>query len=496
MAYQTVKSAYQTYNGVVYDLQYDTTNGKVQLIQQNATSTTQPIFYDGNWDSNSATTLGISAADQKTVYNDIQGLIKNAHTTAGGNAAGAQLPQWAANGNNGGSPGTNTQTPAKQASPNSGGNPTNPLDAFGQLFGAITNPAEAFSNISVANGGYGPANESEVLSGTHKYPTDMQIKYQDYVVIEQYRYQAPQASVLLSGDVNALINQGFQKDLNFRKEEKLGEVFLPMPNSLNEQLSAGWAGDVFNNLSAAAQAHAMNNIPLYSAALIGGAGINKATGGSLTQGAQLGVKATQAATYATALATGGTPESQASVGAAVLEQILAQGFFAADADSILARTAGVVANNNMEFMFQGPTLRGFSLNYTMTARDSNEATVIRKILRFFKQGSRPKKKTGGAGQASYFLGTPNVFRVKFCLGGGAENKAVARFKTLALTGVRVDYNAAGNFWAAYEDGQPLAVSMGLSFNELEPIFDTDYQEDVFQDFQGAIDGVADDAVGY
>lgn len=499
MAYQTVTKAYKTYNGVAYDLQYDTTNGKVQLIQQNATSTTQPIFSDGKWNSSAATSLGISSADQKSIYNQIQGTIKDAYTKAGGNSAGAQIPPWAVNGNDGSEPGQTNPTLPTQPSQNSQGNPSNPIEGISQLFNSITNPAEAFSQISVANGGYGPANEKEAIGGTHMYPTDMQIKYQDYLYISQYKYNAPAASALLKGDVNALVNQGFQKDLNFRSEEVIGHVYLPMPNGFNEQLEAGWNSDEFNNLSAAALAHAMGNVPGYGAAMGLGAAVNKATGGGAGQGAQFAVKGMQAAAYAGAIASGGTNESRSAVSAAVLEQILAQGFFAADADSILSRTAGVVANNNMEFMFQGPKLRGISFSYTMTARDSNEAKVIRKILRFFKQGSRPKKKTGGAGQASYFLATPNVFRLKFCLGGGAENPAVAKFKTCACTGVEVNYNAAsgGSGWVAYEDGQPLAVTMTLAFTELEPIFDTDYQEDLFlKDPKNIITGVSNDAVGY
>lgn len=503
MAYQTVSpKPYKTYNGVAYDLQYDTSNGKVQLIQQNAPTGTQPIFSDGKWNSQLATTAGISSGDQKTTYNSIQQVIYDSFKNAGGTANNLTLPPWAKNGNDGSSPGQTTTPVPSQPSPTTSGNPSNPIEGFTQLLGALVNPNESFKEISITNGGYGSADQA--LGGTHKYPIDMQTKYQDYMHITMYQYQPPQAKSLLSGDINSLINQGFQKDLNFQKSKTIGHVILPMPNGFNDQLTATWQGDTMNNLSAAALADAMNNVKDYGMAALTGAGINKglnvatggAVGGGMGQGAQFAIKALQAGKYGAALSQGGTAESRSSVGAAVLEQILAQGFFAAEADSIIARTAGVVANNNLELMFQGPTLRTFTFSYKLTARDEGEAKVIRKILRFFKQGSRPKKKNGGVGASSYFLATPNVFKIKFCLGGGSENKAVSRIKTCACSGVTVNYNGAGPIWAAYEDGQPIAVDLTLEFSELEPIFDTDYQEDVFNDFVGAIDGVSNDAVGY
>lgn len=494
MAYQTVKKGYQTFNGVVYDLQYDTSNGDVQLIQQNAPTGTKPIFSNGNWDSTLASQANIPSATQKTVYNDIQGIVQQTYTNAGGKSKGLVIPPWAANGNDGSDPGQTNPKPASQPSSNSGSTG----GGFGDLFGAITNPPETFSNVSITNGEYGSVDS--IFGGKdsyYKYPTDMQIKYQDYIHISMYKYNPPAAKTLLSGDYQSIINQGFQKDLNYQKSELLGNVYLPMPNALTDRMSAGWDGDSFNNLEAATLSHAMNNVPAYGAAFLGGALLNKATGGGGMQGGQFGIKALQAGAYAGAITgSGATKEGKAAVTSAALEQLLSQGFFGVDADSILARTAGIVANNNLELMFQGPSLRAFTLSYKMTARDSKEAEVIRKILRFFKQGSRPKKKNGGAGQASYFLATPNVFKVKFCLGGGKENPSVSRYKTCALKGVDVNYTAAGPVWAAYEDGHPLAVDMTLEFAELEPIFDTDYSEDIFQDFQGAIDAVSSDSVGY
>ena len=44
-----------------------------------------------------------------------------------------------------------------------------------------------------------------------------------------------------------------------------------------------------------------------------------------------------------------------------------------------------------------------------------------------------------------------------------------------LTNVDVNYTPEGQ-WMAYENGMPISVMMTLRFNELEPIYDTDYSE--------------------
>ena len=46
--------------------------------------------------------------------------------------------------------------------------------------------------------------------------------------------------------------------------------------------------------------------------------------------------------------------------------------------------------------------------------------------------------------------------------------------TCALTGTSVNYTPEGAF-ASYDRGQPVSVLLSLNFQELEPIYDTDYK---------------------
>ena len=53
-------------------------------------------------------------------------------------------------------------------------------------------------------------------------------------------------------------------------------------------------------------------------------------------------------------------------------------------------------------------------------------------------------------------------------------------------------------WNAYEKGMPTSVLLSLRFGELEPIFDTDYEEDPFEydPSRRDIQAVPIDAIGY
>ena len=89
---------------------------------------------------------------------------------------------------------------------------------------------------------------------------------------------------------------------------------------------------------------------------------------------------------------------------------------------------------------------------------------------------------GKAGGPSFFLGTPNIFRLRFVTGGNRNILGVNKFKPCALQNVDINYTPEGQ-WMAYENGMPISVMMTLRFAELEPIYDTDYSEDIAKDRQ-------------
>ena len=139
------------------------------------------------------------------------------------------------------------------------------------------------------------------------------------------------------------------------------------------------------------------------------------------------------------------------------------------ADEFLARSTGRILNPNAELLFQGPVLRDFGFKFLMIARSQREAEVIRKIIKFFKEGAAPIYDGGAA-----LLSTPNVFQLEYKAGDTLLN-TVNKFNEMALRTITVDY-APDGFWSAYQDSHPVAVVMSLQFSELRPIYREDHKK--------------------
>ena len=105
----------------------------------------------------------------------------------------------------------------------------------------------------------------------------------------------------------------------------------------------------------------------------------------------------------------------------------------------------------------------------MSARENREAQQIRKIIRFFKQGMTVKR-----AKSSLYLKSPNTFAISYIYArDGKPHPWMNRIKECALTACTVDYTPLGNF-STYEDGAMVQYNLGLSFSELEPLYDDDY----------------------
>jgi hypothetical protein len=84
--------------------------------------------------------------------------------------------------------------------------------------------------------------------------------------------------------------------------------------------------------------------------------------------------------------------------------------------------------------------------------------------------------------------------LRYKTGINSSISALNKFKVCALTGFSVNYSPDNN-WTAYDEGQPVSVSITLQFKEIEPIYNTDYKTSIFED-RNDLDKVEDDDVGY
>jgi len=136
-------------------------------------------------------------------------------------------------------------------------------------------------------------------------------------------------------------------------------------------------------------------------------------------------------------------------------------------NQILARSTGEIMNPNMELLFNGPSLRSFRFQFKLTPRGKTEADEVRKIIRTFKEHMAPKVSNAGT-----FLKTPDIFELRYRKGIG-PHPFLHRFKQCFLKEVNVNYTGEGTY-ATYHDGTPVSMIMDLSFQEIEPIYDIDY----------------------
>ena len=130
----------------------------------------------------------------------------------------------------------------------------------------------------------------------------------------------------------------------------------------------------------------------------------------------------------------------------------------------------MAANNNLTLLFQGPSLRGFAFQFSLTPKDATESTEIKKIIRAFKQGMAP-----GVGAAGLFLQSPNIFKIDYRNSEGQPHPFLNRFKPLALTDMAVNYTP-NNQYTTYEDSGMIQYQLSLTFKEIDPIFREDYDD--------------------
>lgn len=218
----------------------------------------------------------------------------------------------------------------------------------------------------------------------------------------------------------------------------LGSVVLPIPAGISDNNAVDWGDKQMELEDAAMTAFTSEFIQTGSVA-----NTAEATGNTITN----------------------NPETKPLVADRITKAITG--------NSLLQREQGAIGNNNLELLFNGPSLRTFSFTFRLSPRNGKEAQAVMKIIRFFKQGMSPKT-SGGA----LLIKSPNTFRLSY-LRKGQEHKYLNKFKEAALISCSVNYTPDANYMTFHSatqlyDGAMTSYEMTLQFTELEPIFDVDY----------------------
>jgi len=288
------------------------------------------------------------------------------------------------------------------------------------------------SLISFAVGG-----KREIL----RYPRQSLEAYgYDYIQITAFDYEP-------SGiEVGKSLKTGF-KGSNRRFSRNYETIQLPMQTGLSESTAVSWGGDTLNAAQAAGARAAMESIDSFRGDT-GFRGAIDALGDGLNDLVGLakddGTKSALSAYFA----------GQA-VGA-----------------NVLGRATGQVINPNLELLFSGPNLRSFSFNFTLTPRDSEEARIVRKMVRAMKRNMTPQRSS-----EALFLKSPRIFELEYIYGeGNTPHPFMNKFKPCACTGFTVNYTPDGSYMTYRGEPSMTSYQIAMSFGEIEPIYSDEYKD--------------------
>jgi len=300
----------------------------------------------------------------------------------------------------------------------------------------------------------------------YRYPLTMIAETTDYLQIDIVEYVP-----ILSNSGSFASKPGTRYVNNGTK--RLETVLLPIPSNIQD-------GNAISTKS--------SNLNSIAGAALGGVIDVMESGKALGSGKDFGTALNSAAlgfVQNTVNSVGGLAGGQGFVTRSLASKAI--GILGANvtADEILAREQGEILNPNMELLFSGPTLRTFRFKFKMTPRNGDESLEVKRLIRCLKKNMAPKVKgtnirnttndIGDNANNTTFLKTPNVFELRYRSGNG-DHRFLHKFKQCFLESINVNYTADGTY-ATYSDGTPVSIVMDLTFKEIEPIYDIDYEGD-------------------
>ena len=285
--------------------------------------------------------------------------------------------------------------------------------------------------------------------GNLRYPS--QAFDTDYMTIRQFKY-VPMADILTNNNTREM-------RADRRHKHSIGSVTLPIPNQLADNNPVNWNQSSLNDILRGG---------LAAASRVMGAG---GTLGGLST--QLQGEADRALTSL----RNQSSEARQAATSYLLGQLPGINM---RTNEVMGRLSGQILNPNLELIFNGVTLRQFGYSFRLTPRNNKETNIVRKIIRFFKQGMAAKE------TERMFLAAPNIFQPRFYNRDGNQHTFINTIKKCALTNFGVNY-VPDNTYMTLPDSSMTAYQITMQFMELDPILDTDYTE---------LDNNTDDVIGF
>ena len=258
-----------------------------------------------------------------------------------------------------------------------------------------------------------------------------------------------------------------------RNGKKLNTVItLPIPSNIQDNNAVSYQDDKLNALAAALAGGSITTMEGFGEAL------GSIFSGNATKAAE--ISGDTVAALGNIIGSTGLGFNEAK--SLITKQLAssAAGIFGGNVslNQIQARTDGTIFNPNMELLFNGPTLRSFRFQFKMTPRNPDEAEEVKNIIKIIKMSMAPKtvptQAPVGGTSRNLYLKTPSVFELTYKQ-GNQDHSFLHKFKQCFLENISVNYTGEGTY-ATYGDGTPVSMTMDLTFKELEPIYDIDYDD--------------------
>jgi hypothetical protein len=308
-------------------------------------------------------------------------------------------------------------------------------------------------------------NKSKLNSEILVYPIDMSNE-QDCIEFTVHQYENRD---IANGFTELKAFDNVSEDKNFKQVPNSSTVYLPI-TKINDNNSVNWQEDTLNEIQ-----RYLANTSL----------------GLMQPGTNMGEIGEKISTAGNDLLSFGTGSA---FGNYVRSYLAGQ---AVQAGNLLTRTTGTILNPNMELLFSGPLLRQFPFTFDLIAKNSEEATEVKKIIRFFKSNmairnrivptneeGRTEGQTIGDGN-NVFLSSPYLFKLRYLsgLGTGVDgkrevHKSIGQIKMCALQNCSVDYTPMGTYMTFSDRERTMFMyRITLSFKELTPIYNSDYNKE-------------------
>ena len=145
-------------------------------------------------------------------------------------------------------------------------------------------------------------------------------------------------------------------------------------------------------------------------------------------------------------------------------QYLSRSFLPGDLQGQLAQAGGAIANPLTSLQFTGVDLKNYTFSWDLFPSSQKDSDNLKNIIRILKNKSLPRvgSVANVPGLNRTLLKYPSVVIVNLL---GVDETHFTRFKPAMLTNVTVDYGAGGII-SLFKGGKPSAVTLSLSFTEL------------------------------